>query len=119
MPQKQEMKELRQLRLQLAEDAKRAGEQGDVDCQQAWITPQLWSQYMGVDGRRLYNSFTDEELLDLLRQCAATLGRIPSQKDIFCVYRSFIRRRFTNWPIALRAAGLKEPKIKKSNEKNG
>lgn len=111
MPEKQELtKQIRLLRLQLAEDAKRAGERGDEDSQQAWIDPHLWSQYMGADGRRLYNSFTDKELLDLLRQSAAKLGRVPSQKEIFCVYRTFIRRRFTNWPTALRAAGLKEPK---------
>lgn len=113
MPERQELtNQIRLLRLQLAEDAQRASELGSEDCRQAWITPQLWSQYMGADGRRLYNSFTDEELLDLLRQAAAKLGRVPSQKDIFCVYRSFIRRRFTNWPTALRAAGLKEPKLK-------
>lgn len=68
---------------------------------------------MGAEGRRLYDSFTDEVLLDILRQAAAELERAPSQKEIFCVYRSYIRRRFTNWPTALRAAGLKPPKEKK------
>ena len=75
-----------------------------------WIDPQKWSMYMGKTGRMLYSSFSDRELLDILRTEHITLGRVPSQRDVFCVYRDFIRRRFGNWVKALRAAGLKEPK---------
>ena len=110
MQHQTKMKQTRLLRTQLAEDAKHAAELEDPDCRQEWIEPQRWSQYMGASGRRLYNSFTDEELLDILRSSAAELGRPPTQKEVFCVYRSFIRRRFVNWPTALRAAGLKAPK---------
>ena len=104
------MEQNRLLRAQLAEDARYAAELGDPDCRQEWLVPQRWSQYMGASGQRLYNSFTDDELLDILRSSASELGRPPTQKDIFCVYRSYIRRRFGNWPTALRAAGLKAPK---------
>ncbi len=65
---------------------------------------------MGKSGAALYASFTDEELLGMLRTAAAELGHVPSQKEIFCVYRAYIRRRFRNWPGALRAAGLKAPR---------
>jgi hypothetical protein len=65
---------------------------------------------MGALDRRLYNSFTDDELLNILHSSASELGRPPTQKEAFCVYRSYIRRRFANWPMALRAAGLKAPK---------
>jgi hypothetical protein len=108
-----EAEHIRQLRLKLAEDACRANVAADADCRQEWVNPNLWRQYMGQDGQGLYNSYTDEELLDILRRAAAELGRAPSQKEVFCVYRSYIRRRFTNWPSALRAAGLKAPKEKR------
>jgi hypothetical protein len=104
---------IRQLRLKLAEDAGRASAAASAECRQEWVNPNLWRQYMGKDGQLLYSSFTDEELLDILRRAAAELGRPPSQKEVFCVYRSYIRRRFTNWPSALRAAGLKAPKEKR------
>jgi hypothetical protein len=101
------------LRLKLSEDAERSYSESDLKCRREWLDPALWQQYMGEDGRLLYGSFTDDELLDILRQAAAELGRAPTQKEVFCVHRSFIRRRFTNWPIALRAAGLKAPKEKR------
>lgn len=103
---------IRLLRLKLTEDAERASSSSDLECRQEWVNPHLWRQYIGEAGRRLYDSFTDEELLDILRLADAELGHAPSQKEIFCVYRSFIRRRFTNWPTALRVAGLKPPKEK-------
>lgn len=115
MQNQTKMKQTRLLRLQLVEDAKRAIEIGDPDCRQELIAPQRWSQYMGASGRRLYNSFTDDELLDILRGAAVELGRPPTQKEVFCVYRSYIRRRFVNWPTALRAAGLKAPKKRNAN----
>ena len=63
------------------------------------------------------HSFSDEELLDIIRREAESLGKIPSQRDVFCVYRDFIRRRFGNWVKALRAAGLKEAKNTEVNQK--
>lgn len=102
--------DIKQLRIQLAEDAECAAALNDTEYRKEWIEPQRWSQYMGASGRRLYNSFTDDELLDILRSSASELGRPPTQKEVFCVYRSYIRRRFVNWPTALRAAGLKAPK---------
>jgi len=103
------------LRLKLAEDAERASLSIDRECRQEWINPCLWQQYMGEAGGRLCDSFTDEELLDILRKAAAEQGRAHAQKEVFCVCKSYIRRRFTNWPTALRAAGLKATKEKKEN----
>ena len=105
--------EIALLRSHLLHDAQQAKLMNNTQCRQEWIDPMLWSQYMGKTGRRLYQSFSDEELLDILRTAAQELGHLPSQKEVFCVYRSYIRRRFTNWPTALRAAGLKAPKTKK------
>jgi hypothetical protein len=102
-----------QFRIKLAKDAERARTESSEEYRQEWIDPRLWSQYMGEVGRILYASFSDEELLDILRLAADELGHLPSQKEIFCVYRSYIRRRFNNWPMALRAAGLKAPKVGK------
>ncbi len=95
-------------RRRLEADALRAKESG----REAWIDLQLWGQYVGKEGRALYESFTDEELLDMLRSETAKLGRFPSQHEIFCVYRMYIRKRFRNWPTALRRAGLKKPRTK-------
>lgn len=104
--------DIRLLRRSLCEDAERARVGSSEQCRMEWVDPHLWSQYMGEAGKRLYASYSDEELLDILRDTANELGHIPSQREIFCVYRSFIRRRFGNWPSALRVAGLKMPKSK-------
>ena len=81
-------------------------------------------------GKGVYESFSDEELKGILTQAFERLGRCPSQKEIYCVYRMYIRQRFGNWPWALQAAGLKpakeyiNPRKKKpywrsKNQKNG
>lgn len=57
-------------------------------------------------GCQIYESYSDEELLDLLRGIARRLGRSPAQHEVFCVYRCYLRARFKNWPTALRRAGL-------------
>ena len=99
-----------QLKKQLENDAKTVRSDPMFAQRSDWIDPQKWSLYMGKTGRLLYNSFSDRELLDILVTEQHALGRIPSQRDVFCVYRDFIRRRFGNWVKALRAAGLKPPK---------
>lgn len=57
-------------------------------------------------GRLFYQSLNDEVLLDILREKAKELGRSPAQKEIFWVWRAYIRERFRKWPYALREAGL-------------
>lgn len=59
-----------------------------------------------VEGNSLYESFSDRELLDVLRTRAKELGHSPSQKEVFWAYRAYIKRRFGKWPYALKAAGL-------------
>lgn len=104
-------KEIEELRRQLRADAEKAKSECSVE-QQTWIDPMKWSCYTGPAGKDLYESFSDEELLDLIRQEMNLLGRVPAQREVFCVYRDYIRRRFGNWVKALRAAGLREPKEK-------
>lgn len=57
-------------------------------------------------GRRLYESYTNSELIEILRGAYERLGRTPVQKDMFCFYRTYIKHRFVTWSEALRAAGL-------------
>ena len=68
----------------------------------------VWQRYAlaGKEGKRLYSSFSDEELLQFLRDTASELDHTPSQKEVFWVMREYIKRRFGKWPYALRLAGL-------------
>lgn len=57
-------------------------------------------------GKQICESFTDEELIAILQDAFARLGRAPVQNDIFCFYRTYIKHRFVTWSAALKAAGL-------------
>lgn len=59
-----------------------------------------------VEGARLYATFSDDELLELLRKVAQQLGHSPSQGEVHWILREYLKTRFKNWPGALRAAGL-------------
>lgn len=60
-----------------------------------------------AEGKNFYESLTDEQLLDILKNRAKELDHSPSQKEMFWVYREYLRKRFRRWPYALEAAGLK------------
>lgn len=107
-----------ELRQQLHYDAEKAKLDASPELTQQWVDPQKWSKYTGPAGQKLYQSFTDDELLDIIRREAVVLGHVPSQREVFCVYRDYIRRRFGNWVKALGAAGLREPKQKRVNQVN-
>lgn len=57
-------------------------------------------------GERFYQSLSDEDLLDVLRWYARKFGRSPAQKEVYWVWRMYIKKRFGKWPYALSAAGL-------------
>jgi len=57
-------------------------------------------------GRQVYESYSDEELIAVLKAAYERLGRAPVQSDIFCFYRTYIKHRFGTWTAALKAAGL-------------
>jgi hypothetical protein len=57
-------------------------------------------------GRQLSESYSNEELLEILRDAYRRNGRVPAKKDIFCFYRTYIKHRFVTWTAALKAAGL-------------
>lgn len=59
-------------------------------------------------GRAVYLSYSDEELLDILRQTAQRLGQAPTQSDVFFLYRTYLKARFHTWPAALRKAGMRQ-----------
>lgn len=98
------------LRTQLQKDADLARSEPDSNRRTEWLQPERWSRYMGPEGKQLYQSYSDTELLQILQAEAARLGRVPAQHEVFCVYRDYIRRRFGNWIKALRAAELRQPK---------
>ena len=60
----------------------------------------------GPQGRQLYESCSDGELLALLRERAEALGRSPAQNEVHWTCRTYLRARFKNWPGALRAADV-------------
>lgn len=100
--------EIRQLKQALARDAAEAAHRPE---NAVWLEPERWVAYMGQKTRgALCASFSDEELSSILRETAGRLGRNPSKKEVFCVYRVFLIERFGNWPKALAAAGLKRPR---------
>ena len=70
-------------------------------------------------GRCLYESFSEEELKGILIEFHSANNRNPTQKDIFIIYKQYIRARFGNWPWALQAAGLKEKKKKPPAKRMG
>ena len=52
-----------------------------------------------------YKLMSDEELLDVLRQKAVELGRLPIKNDVECA--EYFKQRFGPWPRILEQAGLK------------
>lgn len=58
------------------------------------------------NGKKFYMRITDEELLNRLKKESKKLNHSPSQKEIFWVWREYIKKRFGKWPYALKAAGL-------------
>lgn len=57
-------------------------------------------------GKQVYESFSDEELLNYLQNLTKELGYVPAQKEVFWILKEYIKTRFGKWPYALRAAGL-------------
>ena len=70
-------------------------------------------------GKGIYESFSDDELKEILVEFHANNDRCPAQKEIYFIYRYYIRLRFGNWPWALQAAELKEKKRKSARKRNG
>lgn len=57
-------------------------------------------------GKKLYDCFSDEELLEILRAKAKLLNHTPSQREVGNVFRAYIKKRFQRWPYAIKKAGL-------------
>ena len=57
-------------------------------------------------GKAFYQSLSDTLLLSVLKKRADQLGHSPAQKEMFWVWRVYIKARFQQWPYALKAAGL-------------
>lgn len=58
-------------------------------------------------GRAVYASYSDEALLDILRDTSSRVGHAPTQSEVFPLYRIYLKARFGTWPGALRAAGMR------------
>lgn len=57
-------------------------------------------------GLSFYEQLSDEILISVIKKKSEELGYSPGQKEIFWVWRSYIKQRFQKWPYALVAAGL-------------
>ncbi|MGB8453678.1 MAG: hypothetical protein WCD89_15305 [Anaerocolumna sp.] len=57
-------------------------------------------------GKQLYKSLSDQQLLHVITVIAKEVGHSPSQKEVFWIWREYIKLRFKKWPYALSAAGL-------------
>ncbi len=57
-------------------------------------------------GKLIYQTFTDGEILSVLKRAAQVLDHSPSQKEILWVFREYVKMRFKKWPYALEQAGL-------------
>ncbi|WP_130862913.1 homing endonuclease associated repeat-containing protein [Bacilliculturomica massiliensis] len=94
-------------RTMLKEAAKQAEAAGNMDLGSGPDSD--WAKIFSTGetaGKLLYGSFSNEELLDLLRARTGELGHVPAQKEVFWVYRNYLRLRFDKWPYALKKAGL-------------
>lgn len=60
---------------------------------------------------RTHKRYTDEELLQYLRNCAVELGHTPLKKEVPGF--TYLKSRLGPWPRVLEKAGLKEPKKKR------
>lgn len=58
-------------------------------------------------GRAVYESYSDQDLLDVLRDTSSRIGRAPTQEEVFSLYRIYLKERFGTWPAALKAAGMR------------
>ncbi|MBS6545996.1 MAG: hypothetical protein KH319_01280 [Butyricicoccus pullicaecorum] len=57
-----------------------------------------------VVGRQVYESFSDEELLDIMIRTMHHQGHKPRCEEIYCVHRWYLKRRFGNLQNAADAA---------------
>lgn len=85
-----------------------ANQYGNKDYKKGDKASTIWASFsMGSQtGNQVYRSFSDEELLQYLRDEAKNLDHSPAQKEIFWVLREYIKARFKKWPYALKEAGL-------------
>ncbi len=77
----------------------------DESIMSSQIAQEYYELKKGV-GKRLYRSYTEEDFIKILRERAEELGHVPAQKEMFWVYRRYIKTFFGNWPKALIAAGM-------------
>ena len=96
--------------------AEKAKEEGTLeDCSAAVMDTCKISSPIG---KCIYESFSDDELKAVLLAFHRDNGRCPAQKEIYCIYKHYIRLRFGNWPWALQASGLKEKKNKDTKKRH-
>ena len=65
-----------------------------------------WAQKSSAVSTALENSFSDEQLIFIIRDATGVLNHSPSQKELLPALRDFIKRRFGKWPYALTKAGV-------------
>lgn len=83
-------------------------EKDDTDYKKDDRETNIWKYFSTSTfyGKQVYKSYSDEELVDILRERAKKLNHSPAQKEVFWIYREYIKLRFKKWPYALKTAGL-------------
>lgn len=67
-------------------------------------------------GKQVYDSYSDEELLDVLVQMMDHHGHKVNGHDIYCVYKDYLRKRFGTMPDAISKA-RRRLKLRKDQER--
>lgn len=68
----------------------------------------IWRNFSmdSVVGTQVYDAFSDEELIDIIRSIASILNHSPARKEVFWPVRDYAKRRFKRWPHVMERAGL-------------
>lgn len=87
---KREIDSYRQWLNELDQEAREPG--GDLST----CDTQVWNYFnpSGVTGRQIYESFTNEELLDILIRTIDRPGNKPNYDQVYYIYKRYLRLRF-------------------------
>ena len=102
-----ELKGYRRWAAQLQEESREPG--GSCSCD-----PEVWEFFDPAfsTGKQIYESFTDEELLDVMIATMNRPGHTPQFQEIHELYRRYLSRRFGDLARAKRAARIRYKQLR-------
>ncbi|QIB69001.1 hypothetical protein Ami103574_06540 [Aminipila butyrica] len=102
-----EENKLKEYRHTLDKLAEKAEADGQLEYQLQSPEHRKWMEMYkikSVSGRAVYESFSDDDLCEYIRNRARELDHVPTQKEVYWIYHMYIKHRFGNWPKALKQA---------------